>query len=302
MEKDSAHELEQAVVLFYHYFASSKYDDNDEHAYQAWWKDPKRSVETLRDHQTRLCKELNLTGRILIAEEGINGTVAGNKKSVEQYMNKMKDYNHEQERQTAFSTIEDDDCDGDVKQTKRKRPSEGERFFENVDWKTSFVKGEVMGGEKSTTAKPKLLFPDLKICVVKEIVSTGGLVDVQDIPAETGKHLSPDEFHAILTSYANGENHGNDQQTVSNQRPPIALIDARNTFEHNIGHFINPQTGEKAMDPEMTTFSSFDKFCQQHADDLKDKQVLMYCTGACVAEENSSIATPCLIVVSLSFL
>ncbi|KAG7355720.1 hypothetical protein IV203_000406 [Nitzschia inconspicua] len=278
LTSSTSSESDQAVVLFYQYFAlSSSSSSPPDQTFETWWKDAKRSVETLHDHQQRICTDLNLTGRVLIAEEGINGTVAGSRDNVEAYIHEMKKYHHPQE-------LLSNRLDDNNKEAKRQRPSDGDCLFRNVDWKTSFVKGNknVSGND---SVKP--LFPDLKICIVKEIVSTGGLVDVHDIPVETGRHLSPEEFHEMLTAYASEENHGKVNDNTDNKLPPIALIDVRNTFEHNIGHFVNPQTGEKALNPEMTTFSSFDKFCQQHADDLKDKQVLMYCTGGIRCEKAS---------------
>lgn len=281
---DALAQLDQAaVVLFYHYFASSTTattktttsSSSSETILESWWKDPKRSVKALYGHQRRVCEQLQLTGRILIAEEGINGTVAGKRERVEEYISRMKEYCHQGEL-----LLVDVDSKEDRTTTKRKRHShigDHHYFFRRVDWKVSYVKS----GRKSDN-DPRPLFPDLKISIVKEIVSTGGLVDVHDIPVEAGTHLSPEEFHAILTAHASRENDGrvyNKSSNNNNQLPPIALIDVRNTFEHNIGHFVNPQTGEKALDPEMATFSSFDKFCQEHAEDLKDKQVLMYCTG-----------------------
>ncbi|MGE6771409.1 rhodanese-related sulfurtransferase, partial [Bacillus velezensis] len=38
----------------------------------------------------KFCKELGLLGRILISEEGINGTVSGTVEQTEQYMNALK--------------------------------------------------------------------------------------------------------------------------------------------------------------------------------------------------------------------
>jgi UPF0176 protein len=259
ISSDNAADTDQAVVLFYHYFASLDPDSN----FETWWKDVKTSVEKLYQHQTRICQELGLTGRILIAEEGINGTVAGRRRHVECYIQEMVEYEQEQELV--------DEID-DTNQTESQRLN-GRRFFRKVDWKTSFVKTSI----KNDKNEVEPLFPDLKISIVKEIVSTGGVVKVQDIPSETGKHLSPEEFHEILSSCTSVENQGAANQKIKG--PPIVLIDVRNTFEHDIGHFVHPQTGEKAMNPEMTTFSSFDKFCLQHAEDLKGKQVLMYCTG-----------------------
>jgi UPF0176 protein len=42
--------------------------------------------EAYRDEHHQLCLELNLRGRIIIAEEGLNGTVSGTQKACEQYM------------------------------------------------------------------------------------------------------------------------------------------------------------------------------------------------------------------------
>jgi UPF0176 protein len=42
--------------------------------------------EKLRDEQRALCECLNLKGRIIVAKEGINGTVEGTKKATEEYI------------------------------------------------------------------------------------------------------------------------------------------------------------------------------------------------------------------------
>ncbi|KAL3925274.1 MAG: hypothetical protein SGILL_000515, partial [Bacillariaceae sp.] len=263
---------EQAVVLFYHYFAESSASKKK---YPAWWQNAKKSLQTLYTHQRRLCQdELQLRGRVLIAEEGINGTLAGRRADIDKYIQRMTEYHHAREKRgmPQSSIANENENENDITSI----DSEEELYFRHVDWKVSTVKSRNSGNnsgnndDTSTDLIEKPLFPDLKISMVKEIVSTGGLVDVHAIPNETGKHLSPEEFHRILT-----------------EQPDIALIDVRNTFEHNIGHFVNPETGEKAIDPQMTTFASFDKFCDQHKDQLKDRQVLMYCTGGIRCEKAS---------------
>lgn len=40
--------------------------------------------------QRKLCERLNLTGRIIVADEGINGTVEGTRENTEQYITEMK--------------------------------------------------------------------------------------------------------------------------------------------------------------------------------------------------------------------
>lgn len=46
--------------------------------------------EQFRDQHLELCKSLNLKGRILVSEEGINGTVSGTIEETEQYMEAMR--------------------------------------------------------------------------------------------------------------------------------------------------------------------------------------------------------------------
>ena len=132
---------------------------------------------------------------------------------------------------------------------------EGEHcLFRNVDWKKSTC------SVSNNLPEP---FPDLKVSVVKEIISSGNTVHVDEITRYGGKHLDPTEFHRTLQ-----------------QDPNVVLIDVRNTFECDIGHFVNPHTDTPAMNPVMVQFSSFDDtFCAKQADALKDKKVLMYCTG-----------------------
>jgi len=45
--------------------------------------------EEVRDEQRALCEKLNLRGRILVAEEGINGTLEGKTELVEEYIKEM---------------------------------------------------------------------------------------------------------------------------------------------------------------------------------------------------------------------
>jgi UPF0176 protein len=44
-----------------------------------------KDVEKLKEEQLKFCKDHNIKGRIIVAEEGINGTVGGAKKDIEDY-------------------------------------------------------------------------------------------------------------------------------------------------------------------------------------------------------------------------
>ncbi|KAL7449017.1 hypothetical protein ACHAWC_001123, partial [Mediolabrus comicus] len=212
------------------------------------------------------------------------------------------------------------------------KPHSG-RLFANIDWKTSST-------STNTTTDP---FPDLKIQIVNEIVNTGGTIHVNDIPTDTGKEISVEEFHNILLDAieekeeeeptpsrplkrAKVEVDDDDTIIQKKERKEVVLIDVRNTFEHAIGHFVHPhlttanngsgvsledndnnidgnnegnknqeapttssssnnhrnqqQQPKPAINPNTVTFSHFDStFCSQYSESLKDKKVLMYCTG-----------------------
>lgn len=227
----------KAVVLFYKYFVPSKCPET-------FAQQPEWFIDRLETFQRDLCYNLGCRGRILLSVEGINGTLSGSDhKTIHEYISRMESFHLIRE----FGLPDGSDPTDLILEDDRNY------FFRDVDWKlSSVVEGEVQP------------FPDLKISIVKEIVSTGGQVKVDDIPTGTAEHLSPREFHRAMVE----------------SEKEVVLIDVRNTFEHNIGHFVLPETGQSAMNPEMVTFSSFDSnFCAKHAEQLKDKKVLMYCTG-----------------------
>ncbi len=49
-----------------------------------------KDTEELKQHQLELCNKLNLKGRIIIAKEGINGTVEGTVVNTEKYIKELK--------------------------------------------------------------------------------------------------------------------------------------------------------------------------------------------------------------------
>eukprot|EP00579_Thalassiosira_antarctica_P019264 CAMPEP_0201963972 /NCGR_PEP_ID=MMETSP0904-20121228/9715_1 /ASSEMBLY_ACC=CAM_ASM_000553 /TAXON_ID=420261 /ORGANISM="Thalassiosira antarctica, Strain CCMP982" /LENGTH=539 /DNA_ID=CAMNT_0048510719 /DNA_START=447 /DNA_END=2066 /DNA_ORIENTATION=- len=134
--------------------------------------------------------------------------------------------------------------------------------FEDVDWKLS--QGDVAPFGDTLTVK-----------VVNEIVATGNAaVGMGDINEYGGRHLSPQDFHSALVNA--------DRNTV--------VIDVRNTFEHAIGRF-ETGAGLSAIEPKMQAFTEFDGWCEKVAPSLKNKKVLMYCTGGIRCEKASVMLT-----------
>ncbi|KAL7480014.1 hypothetical protein ACHAW6_007669 [Cyclotella cf. meneghiniana] len=278
-------------------------------------------------HQISLCERLGgMKGRILISVEGINGTLSCyGVEALMQYKEEMENFDLLTEFNLPERIREDEPI-----------PKAGSgRMFANIDWKTSTVDNDHMPHEYQEP------FPDLKVQIVNEIVNTGGSIHVSDIPHHTGKEISPEEFHSILThAQADGgwvadSDPLGDKRVAANddsqlrgpefqkrgidksKKKEVILIDVRNTFEHAIGHFIHPHSntiisniGNKgdnplsastsdetndnlsllhsssnsaptpAINPNTVTFSHFDSnFCSKYSDLLKDKKVLMYCTG-----------------------
>jgi len=170
------------------------------------------------------CESLNLTGRVLVANEGINGTVASTN------IDKLNKYT-EMLKQHPLYTLKESDF------------------------------------KRSTgNAEP---FPDLFIKPVKEIINTGGVIQVPPTGGG-GTHLTPAEFHEKIKA---GQNKTSSKETV--------VLDIRNHTEYMVGHF------QGAVDPNLRTFAEFPQYLQSKAEELKDKTVLMYCTGGIRCEKAS---------------
>ncbi|KAL7433173.1 hypothetical protein ACHAXM_003518 [Skeletonema potamos] len=182
-----------------------------------------------------------MKGRILISIEGINGTLSCSTQE------EMREY---------IETMEKFDLIGELGLPAASElevmPKAGRgRLFANIDWKISTT--------TNTSIDP---FPDLKIQIVKEIVNTGGAINVDEIPLDTGKEISAEEFHNTLLQAQESNSvsmvAAGDADVKEEDQPPlkkqklirskeIVLIDVRNTFEHAIGHFIHPTSDRVLM-------------------------------------------------------
>jgi UPF0176 protein len=69
-----------------------------------------------------------------------------------------------------------------------------------------------------------------------------------------------------------------DWEQFINQKD-VALIDVRNTYEFEMGHFNN------AINPKTKYFRDFAAWLEDNSQDLKDKKIAMYCTGGIRCEK-----------------
>lgn len=100
-------------------------------------------------------------------------------------------------------------------------------------------------------------FYDLKVKIREEIVT---LDRPQLVPQGKCRHLTPKEWHEAL------------------QDPDTIVLDTRNDFEYQIGHF------KRAINPKITEFNEFPEYLKKAGID-KNKKILIYCTGGIRCEK-----------------
>jgi UPF0176 protein len=169
--------------------------------------------EFAKEH-LQYCKELGVKGRILVASEGINGTLSGTVEQTDAYMRYMHDH----------------------------------PLFKDIVFKIDPSEAHVF---QKIFVRPK-----------KELVTFRLEEDVN--PNElTGKHLSPKQFFEKM------------------QDEDVIVLDGRNYYEYDVGHFRN------AIRPEVESFRDFPEWIRQNLSEYKDKPILTYCTGGIRCEKLS---------------
>jgi UPF0176 protein len=158
------------------------------------------------------CRALGVKGRILIAGEGINGTISGTPEQTDAYMHAMH-----MDPRFADMVFKIDEA--------------GDHVFRKI-----FVRH-------------------------REEIVTMALEDDVDPNEVTGKHLDPEEFFREL------------------QSDDVIIIDARNDYEYDLGHFRN------AIRPNVRTFKEFPGWVRENLAGSKEKKILTYCTGGIRCEK-----------------
>ncbi len=175
---------------------------------------PIEDGETFAQKHLADCKELGLKGRILVADEGINGTVSGTIEQTNAYMELMK--NDPRFSSTIFK-IDEAEQNAFKKMHVRYRP---------------------------------------------ELVNLSLEDDVNPLEL-TGAYLDPKEFREAML----------DENTV--------VIDARNDYEFDLGHF------RGAIRPEIRSFRELPQWIRNNKEQFMEKRVLTYCTGGIRCEKFS---------------
>jgi len=168
--------------------------------------------ETFAREHLAYCKELDVKGRIIVAEEGINGTISGTVAQTDAYMAHLR---------------QDD-------------------RFKDIVFKIDEVDGHVF----------KKMFVRHK----KELVTFRADEEI-DPNVLTGKYLTPKQFYEEL------------------QKEDVIVLDGRNDYEYDIGHF------RGAIRPEVKSFREFPDWIRNNLSQYKDKKIITYCTGGIRCEK-----------------
>jgi UPF0176 protein len=174
---------------------------------------PIRNAEVFAAHQRVLCSSLELKGRILIASEGINGTLAGPVEGVNRYVALLK-----------------------------------------TDTRFSDIAIKISAGDAGT-------FPKLVVKVRSEIVT----LNAGAIKPDKDNQLSPADWKRMME-----------------ENPDAVPVDIRNRFESAAGKF------ENAVVCDIEHFRELPQYVDR-LQSLKDKTVLMYCTGGIRCEKASTL-------------
>ncbi|QWT24711.1 rhodanese-related sulfurtransferase [Subtercola sp. PAMC28395] len=214
---------------------------------------PLADPEAIRLWQRDLCESLGLRGRILISEQGINGTLGGELSAMKLYVRKTREYK-------GFAEL-------DVKW------SDGSGLSADPTADTEAGRARL----PSSAVAPhgySVDFPRLSVKVRDEIVSFGApgelLVDDRGVVGG-GTKLSPLELHTLVES----------QKAAGDE---VVFFDGRNSFEAEIGRF------DGAIVPDVSNTREFvAELDSGKYDHLKSKPVVTYCTGGIRCEVLSSL-------------
>jgi len=109
---------------------------------------------------------------------------------------------------------------------------------------------------------------------VEELVGYGlENVKAPSLNRHSGKHLEAPDYHKQM------------------QQKDTVIIDVRNAYESDIGHFQPPKGGATLLDPKMRTSQDFPNWLNapETKEQLKDKTVMMYCTGGIRCERATAL-------------
>lgn len=187
--------MDYRILLYYHYTTIE-------------------SPEIFAKEHLAFCKSIELKGRILVANEGINGTVSGTVEQTNAYMEHM----------------------------------EANPLFQGMVFKIDESEGHAF---RKMHVRPR-----------PELVNLSLEDDINPLEM-TGRYVEPADFYEQMKH----------EDTI--------VIDARNTYEFDVGHF------DGAIRPDIESFRELPQWIRDNRELLEGKRILTYCTGGIRCEKFS---------------
>lgn len=172
------------------------------------------NFQELREPLLQQMLENEVRGTILLAHEGINGTISGTRSGIDQVLIWLNN-------DPRLNPL-------DVKESHHDSPP----------------------------------FHRSKVKLKKEIVTMG--VENIDPQKHAGTYVEPQHWNELIS------------------RDDVVVIDTRNQYEVEIGHF------KDAINPETDSFRDFPAYADSKLSEHKDKKIAMYCTGGIRCEKSTA--------------
>jgi UPF0176 protein len=172
---------------------------------------PMDKLNSLQAALRDLCETAQVKGTMLLAKEGINGTIAGTEEGLS----------------TVLTWLQDD------------------------------PRLNGMRLKKASAESPP--FRQMKVRIKKEIVTMG--VDGVDPLQQVGTYVKPKDWNALISD------------------PDVILLDARNTYESDIGSF------KGAVLPKINGFRDFPEWIDTQGKLPTNQKIAMFCTGGIRCEK-----------------
>lgn len=265
---------------------------------------PKGSLKEHCNFHQSLCTKLNLNGRIRISEDGLNGVLSGKKIDLECYETELKiEVMPHEESPTSYQTSFKDDQERygkvlDVKYCHLREdiPMEKQLFkflsIKITQEVVSLNETSAVDQHRNTrcqkrgrgrskriqqqkmSSQPYVDHNLVDTCQNTVLQSEPPLIrDIQLDKYEPARHLTPQEWNEQLLK---------DSALVDSN---AVLIDARNVYESNIGHF--KIKGISTILTNTRKYSTIPSVLKASIPNLAGKKVYMYCTGGVRCERAS---------------
>ncbi|KXZ48398.1 hypothetical protein GPECTOR_28g805 [Gonium pectorale] len=259
-----------------------------------------QQVEEVAQFYEQLCSKLGLNGRIRVARDGVNVTVGGAMASLRAHAAAVR----------AHSLLDGGDVDFKFAVSSGPR---NDATLRETGMDTLVVRRceelVTLGPLARSRADPRAsTAPHLAPQQFHQLLARAATAAAAQGPGQDGAREGPAGTVTVAAAAAaaaardcsgaatgagpeaadgGGAGAGGDGGDGDSPLGPVVLLDARNVYETRIGHFDAGPT-VPTLDPRTRAFSDLPAWLDEHEEALRNRTVLMYCTGGVRCERASA--------------